>query len=152
MLNLILKISVIYFLGQNCPITQNSTIEINHIYDKYNSNELNFVAYFPNADSNIETIKEFKEKYKIQFECKLDTNQLITKKYKPTTLPEVIVLDSDNNKLYQGKIDDLYFDIGKRRNGKYKKILDNKLDSIINGLELKEKYVMPIGCVIEKSK
>lgn len=160
-----IKFTIIFFLGTNCPITQNTTIEINRLFDKYtdthlndnsnqnkNKKEFEFKAVFPNLDDDTLLIKQFKTKYGIKFSCLIDTNQSLTNKFDMTTLPEVVVFYNDSNVVYKGKIDDLYFDIGKRRQNTYKRILDLKLDSIYNNLLPVEKYVRPLGCVIEKRK
>lgn len=145
-----IKLTILFFLGTNCPITQNTTLEINRIFEKYKDNQFEFIAVFPNLDDNNNQIQKFQDKYQIKFDCHLDSNQYLTKKFEMTTLPEVVVFSEDSLILYKGKIDDLYFDIGKRTQKEYKKILDLKLDSIKNNKLPKVKYIKPLGCVIEK--
>lgn len=151
-------ITVYFFLGQNCPISKSTTPEINRIYNHYNKiNEkgetVKFFGIFPNPDSDSLSINDFKKEQKIQFNCLKDSNQYLSKKYEASTLPQVIIVDEEDDEIqYSGKIDDLYFDLGKRSQGQYEKIAFNKLDSILNGFEIKTKYIKPIGCVIEKIK
>ncbi len=153
----IISISVYFFLGHNCPISKSSTPEINRIYNHYSKNnncmnDVKFFGIFPNPDSDSTSINNFKKTNKIQFVCLIDTNQYYTKKYNATTLPQIIIVDNAHNIQYSGKIDDLYYDLGKRNQGNYEKIAFNKIDSILSKLEIQVKYIKPIGCIIEKIK
>ncbi|MEO1381863.1 MAG: redoxin domain-containing protein, partial [Bacteroidota bacterium] len=98
-------VTVYFFLGEHCIISQNFTGEMRRIYEAYGSEQVTFVGLFPNGYSTEEGIQQFREKYQIPFPLSIDEGQKMTKKFDVKVTPEVVVC-LEQKVLYQGRIND----------------------------------------------
>jgi len=124
------KTVVYIFLGEECIISQQYTLQLKELYQKFNNENLVFKGWFPNQNSSDSTIQKFKEKYQLPFELKQDKAQLQMMKFGIKVTPEVVVFQPESQRiLYQGRIDNTYFRVGQRRrvttNFDLKEILTN---------------------------
>ena len=74
----------------------------------------------------------------------------LTKRLDAKTTPEVFILNDKNKILYQGAIDNLYYDIGKKRPEASIFYLKDALNSIINKQKITIQKTEAIGCDIER--
>ena len=110
------NILVYIFLGEECVISQHYTLQLKALHTEFANENLTFKGYFPNPNSTPESIKNFKEKYALPFELKLDKAQLQMMKFSVSVTPEVVVFKPATQEvLYQGRIDNTYFKVGRRR-------------------------------------
>jgi hypothetical protein len=109
-----LKPQIFIFLYEDCPISIYMTPYIKKIAQTFDERiELNLI--YPNALSNYKTIMEFQNKYGIPSgNIILDEEQKYTKKLGASITPEAFVLIKDKI-IYQGRINNGYASIGKRR-------------------------------------
>jgi len=142
------SIVVYYFLLDECRVCQEITPYINDIYSKYEHNFI-FVGLFPNMSSKMENIEIFKRKFNIPFDLKADYFQEKAILFGATVMPEVIVFNHTKQiKLYQGRINDLFYAPGKRKHFISKHNLEIALSSIRNQENNFEKETIPVGCLI----
>ena len=79
----------------------------------------------------------------------LDADQAIAKKLKAKITPEVIVLTRDSDSpIYQGAIDNLYADYGKKRKVATESYLSNALNQYLTGQEISVPKTKAIGCFL----
>lgn len=147
------SITVYIFLSETCPICQNQTLTLRQLYDSYKGKGVSFVGVFSNAEfSDAETIKKFGKKYKLDFELKKDEGQALCNRFSATITPQVFVVrNSGNEVLYQGKVDNSFEGIGKKRQVITNHYLADALESILSGLPVVVKQTEPVGCYIIKS-
>ena len=144
------SISVNLFLLDECKISQFMTAEINDLYNDYQSDQIHFTAYFPNFSSKPDKIKKFVEKYKVLVPYKTDYFKTKTAQFRATVVPEVFVYDEVHKRvLYQGRIDDSYARIGKRRRRNISRDLRNALESISKNQVIQIDSTTAIGCFIQ---
>ncbi len=146
--NSILKVFV--FLSEKCPVCQSSTLELNRLVKKFESSQVHFEGVFPNTDiSNEQSIKDFKNKYKLKFNLQIDENQIITKKLNATVTPQVFVIEEISGKIiYSGKIDNSFERVGKRRKVVTEYYLDSALENYLNQKPINPVLTNPVGCYI----
>lgn len=143
------SITVYYFLAEDCKICQYYSLTMNDLYDKYASDSIGFVGLFPNHFSTEEGISNYKEKYNIPFILKREYFQTKTKLFQATITPEVVVYnETEKLIIYQGRIDDSYYKLGKRRRVLTTHELEEVLSSIQKGETPKVESIKPIGCFI----
>lgn len=143
------KITVYLFLLDECKICREYAPEINELYDKYGSEEIEFIGVFPNFSSKKENIEKFKEEFDIQFELKTDYFKKLSTRFKAKILPEVFVYDHERKEvIYSGRIDDRYVSIGQRRQVIKTFDLRTTLDNIISQKDIVITRTQPIGCFI----
>ncbi len=142
------SIVVNFFLLEDCVICQSYSIKINELALNF-GDEFTFVGYFPNFSSKKEEITSFKEKYNINFDLKTDYFKTKSKLYNVKVTPEVVVVnESTGETLYQGRIDDEFVKIGKRRRVVTKNELLDALTALKNKQEILISTTEPIGCFI----
>jgi len=146
------KYVVYLFLSDECPICQYYTPTLNEIYDIYQSDSIQFIGIFPNFASKPKNIDSFIDKYKIKFPTKTDYFKSLTSKFSASVTPEVVVYDQQNQtKIYQGRIDNSYVNLGKRRRVVTEHELQKTLGLIVQGKITIQDPVKSIGCFINMS-
>lgn len=142
-------IKVYVFMLDECLICQHYSIVLNDLHAEFASNEIEFVGLFPNFVSNPKQIAHFKKKYQIPFELKTDYYKTKANQFNAQVTPEVVVYDALNDiVLYQGRIDNAYFQLGKKRRIITQHELRDALSSLQNGEEIAVKKTEAVGCLI----
>lgn len=145
------SLTLYLFLLDDCPICIQYTPTINDLHAKFGS-EVSFIGYFPNFSSKKNKIELFRNEYQINFPLHTDYYKTQAKKFNAQVTPEVVLFNHTTNKIiYQGRIDNKFYKLGRRRNVVTE---NNLLDAIEKSLENKEvdpSFVEPIGCFINYS-
>ena len=142
--------TVYIFLAEECPVCNYIVKTLKKVSDEY-SDDVKFVAVFPQKMSNYKTASRFKNKYHLtNFTIELDHDLEITNRYKAAITPEVVVVDNEDNILYQGRINNSYAAPGRMRHGKVTENLMLSLIDIIQGKRIPKPWPEPIGCYITK--
>jgi len=143
------SITVNLFLLDECRICQYYGPIINQIHTEFASDDILFKGYFPNFSSKKEQIAQFKEDYALPFELKTDYFKKKSKRFELEVLPTVVIYDERQKKiLYQGRIDNRFYGVGKQRQVTTHNDLINALEAIVNQLPIEEKSTQPVGCFI----
>lgn len=142
-------VTVYFFLGERCIISQNFTSEMRRIHQTFASDHVQFVGLFPNGYSTPEGIQAFQEKYLIPFPLSIDEGQKMTQQFQVQVTPEVVVYQADTDQiLYQGRINDQYFRVGRRRPQATTAELFDALQSVAQGQPIAVPKTTAIGCFI----
>lgn len=147
------SISIYIFMLEDCLITQYYTPDLNAFYKKYAPYNIEFVGLFPNSFSRPEKIDSFKTKYSIPFPLLKDHYQTRTKKFGANVTPEVVIYNHTYDEiLYQGRIDNAYYRVGRKRGKTTSAELENALEAIAKGEPIEVKYTEAVGCLINLRK
>lgn len=147
------SITVYIFLHESCVISQYYTLPLRELHAEYANEEIGFVGLFPNFSSKPSQIQSFKEKYEIPFALKTDYFHTKTKALGATVTPEVIVVNEVNGTIiYQGRIDDNYAQIGRRKRRATSFELRDTLQALQDGQPILVARTEAVGCFIGKSK
>lgn len=137
-----------FFFIPDCPACKNNLPKILSIKDKYSHKGLKVIAVYadPLPDSALVNyvLKEYKNKLTLLF----DTNLTLSKKYKVTTTPQVVLIDSCGKEIYSGLLDNYYYSLGKHRNLITQKYLEQAIESVLKDTILLFSNTTPIGCRI----
>ena len=145
------SLSLIIFLLDDCPICLQYTPTLNELHDQYKE-DINFIGYFPNFSSKPEKIEAFKADYKINFPLYTDYFKQQAKKYNASITPEVILYNHTTNTIiYQGRIDNKFYSLGRRRNVVTEHDLKEAIESTLNGQLVKQRITEAVGCYINFS-
>ncbi len=142
------KAIAIVFLAADCPLSQNYTLTINNISEKYHKDGIRFYAVFDSGVS-ADSVIAFKKEYGITFMCTLDNGGSYKKLLHASVTPEVFFCDSIGAILYSGAIDNWMYDTGKKRPVITEHYLEDAINGFINGREIKVKSTKAYGCLIE---
>lgn len=139
---------VYVFLGETCPVSRHYTLTLRKLHAEYAAEELAFIGVFPNALSTSTTIAAFKEKYMLPFSSIRDSAHTWVKRFGITVMPEVVVVDSSNTAIYQGRIDNTFARVGKRRRVVTEHDLADVLNALRNATPPAFHKTQAIGCFI----
>ncbi|MEM9888533.1 MAG: hypothetical protein AAF849_21740 [Bacteroidota bacterium] len=147
------SISVYIFMLEDCVISQYYTLSLKELYHEFASEQIHFVGVFPNRFSSPETIAAFKSEYDLPFELKYDYYQSLSRKMGATVTPEVVVFDHAREAiLYKGRIDNTFFQLGKRRQVTTQYELKAVLQAIKEKKSIAIKNTTAVGCFIKYEK
>lgn len=138
---------VFVFLSPECPACIYYVPKMNQIKADYND-FADFYAFFPSEDYSKKEVEKYCSSYSFTWKAYRDPKSSWVKALKATITPEVMVLH-DSEIVYQGRIDNIFYSVGKRRN----KVTQNDLEEVLKKLKSKEKFdayhTQAIGCIIE---
>ncbi|MEO1260070.1 MAG: hypothetical protein AAFZ15_14850 [Bacteroidota bacterium] len=141
--------TVYIFLGEECIISQQYTLLLRQLHSTYSSDRVNFIGLFPNPSSNEKKMETFKGKYQLPFELKQDFLQQEMDRFGIKVTPEVVVFnESKKEVVYQGRIDNMFFRVGKRRTVTTTSELEDVLEKIKNQELIIFHKTQAVGCFI----
>ena len=147
------SITVYIFLLDECVISQNYMPELNRLYSEHASDQIQFKGLFQNSSSRRKAISAYANKYDVGFDLKTDHYHRITDKLNAKVTPEVVVYDEKHEEiLYQGRIDNSFVRIGKRRRVITTHELADALEAIADHEIISIKSTDAVGCFINFKK
>lgn len=140
---------VYVFLSEECVISQSYALELRQLHQEYGASQFEFVGVFSNPASNPSKMAAFKEKYDFPFSFQHDRRQEIMDRFGVAFTPEVVVLDvSTDVVLYQGRIDNTFYRVGRRRRVTTTSELTDVLTALRSGEEVPVSSTPTVGCII----
>lgn len=143
------KISVLFFLLHDCPISNSYVPEMNRIARHYANRGVQVVAVYSDSDLALDAAQQHAREYKLEFPFVIDTDKKLVTSTGTKIAPQVAVLNNLRELLYRGRIDDLYGDIDKKRPAATQHDLQDALEDVIAGRKPKQAHLPGIGCPIE---
>ncbi len=142
------KATVLIFFLADCPASQNYTLTINRLIKKYSSKNVSFQIVFPDTYSSPDEVRKFKSDYKISMIAIMDTDLKLTRLLNAKVAPQCFLVDSLGQKVYEGRIDDWFYQPGKKRTVILSNDLDNAIANLLSGKKIYPSKTTPLGCVI----
>lgn len=142
------QVSVFTFLSPECPISQQVTLELRTLTERFKDKHISFYGVIPGNDYNRDSILKFQHRYKINFMVLLDKDLKLKKALNASVTPEVFVLDGKFAIRYSGAIDDTYIELGKKQRTRHYYLKD-ALECLIAHHRLNIKHTQAVGCFIE---
>jgi len=141
---------VIIFMAVDCPVTQKYMATIKELAQQYQSHSISVIGYFPAGLTKKES-KAFRKEYQIpeMIQFMDDKRHVMTDKYGATITPEVVLLDKKQQVIYQGAIDNWFFELGRYRLEITEYYLKDAIEASLHGQSLSVKKTEAIGCFIQ---
>ena len=139
------KAIVIIFVATECPVSNAYNSRMENLYKEYSPKGISFLGINSNKAESMEDMKEHAEENGLTFTILKDNNNVIADEFGASFTPEVYVLNSDFNILYQGRIDN-----SKKESDVETQDLKNALDEILAGKEVTNKATKAFGCTIKR--
>lgn len=147
------SITVYVFLQEDCVISQYYTLTLRELHERYADSQIQFLGVFSSLASHPEAMQAFKDKYEVPFAFKTDFYHVRKQRFGVTVTPEVVVYNETRSViLYQGRIDNTYTRVGKRRNVTTTAELRDALEAIRTHRAIEVPRTQPVGCFISKRK
>ncbi|MDO6430200.1 redoxin domain-containing protein [Flavitalea sp. BT771] len=106
------KLRLFIFLSPECPLSQNYSGVLNQLYAAYAA-DLQMVGIIPGKTYRQAEVDSFIKKYKIAYPLFIDPLLDLSHYLKASVTPEAILLDTENQLVYKGAIDNWYKTLGK---------------------------------------
>lgn len=146
------SVTVYIFLLNECVICDYNMPGLKDLHEEFTNTQIQFVGLFPNFSSSKKDIAEFEEKHGVPFKLKTDYFKKQCSRFGVKIMPEVVVFDEKNEVvLYQGRIDNTYAALGKRRKKPSKTELKDALKSISLNQPIEVVSAPAVGCFINFS-
>jgi peroxiredoxin len=136
---------VLMFIATQCPVSNAYNDRMVQLYSDYTPKGVAFVAINSNKQESVEEIKEHAKSHKFIFTVLKDKDNIVADELKASVTPEIFVLNSKNEILYHGRIDDSRKETNVKSND-----LRMALDEILSGKPVNVSETKAIGCTIKR--
>ena len=140
---------VLVFLGTECPVARQYIPRLNELNAAYRDQRVKFFGIYPDVGVNILDMATHAHDTEIAFPVFKDVDLRLTELLGVQVVPEVVVLNQQLEKVYQGAIDD-QFQRGGRKAAAHENYLEDALTALANGQAAPADYVPASGCPIER--
>ena len=142
------KASVLLFITPDCPISNAYAPEFNAIVREFAPKKIAFSLIYVATELSGKQLEKHAKDFGYVCPTFVDRkNSLVQRVYARIT-PEVVVILPTGTTAYQGKIDNLYVDFGKKRHEPTERYLRDALVAILEGKRVTVTRTAPIGCFI----
>lgn len=138
---------VVAFLGVECPLAQFYSLRLAELATEFADRSVTFVAIDSNAQDSLEEMAAFAQRQNWPGKFLKDADGAVARRWGATRTPEVFLLSSDRQLLYQGRVDDQY-GIGYQRKQPEQQELRWALEQCLRGETVKVTRSAAVGCLI----
>jgi len=141
------KAVVLIFISRDCPISNAFVPEMNRIAADYGSRA---AIYLVQADVELsaDEARKHAELFQIKPPVLLDPQLQLARRTKARVTPEAVVITPGGETVYQGRINDLYAALTKKRAEPTTHDLRSALDALLSGKPVPTASTKAIGCSI----
>ncbi|MBC8047086.1 MAG: redoxin domain-containing protein [Fimbriimonadaceae bacterium] len=141
--------TTIIFLSPQCPLSENYSKTLLDLKNQYTNNNIKFNFIVPGDKYADNEISELQNIYLQGTPVILDKKNDLVQRLNATTTPETFLINSKGKVVYSGAIDNWAVDLGTKRQVITEHYLENAIDALLNGAEVKIKTTDAVGCFIE---
>jgi len=145
------KATAVIFMLTDCPATQDYTLTLNKLAEKY-KDKLALIGIIPGKFASIDEMKGFEKTYKIKFRLLQDPEMNVTASLGGKIAPSCLVVDQNGNSIYSGRIDDWFYTLGKKRQVIRENNLDNAIRHVLFHEKLLRSQADAFGCILHYDK
>ncbi|CAN5613717.1 hypothetical protein BH23PLA1_BH23PLA1_40970 [soil metagenome] len=136
------------FLWSECPISNQFSPTLIRIAEEFQEQPARIVGVFVDADKSDAEVAAHAGEYGLNFPIARKGGVPLAMRLDVGIVPSAVVIDDQGHVRYQGRISDLFFDLGKRRQAPQSQELQKALKAILAGEEVAEPRVEAIGCTL----
>ena len=127
------KAVILFFLGAECPVSNGYAPLMQRLADKYAPRGVACYGVHCDSTLNAKAAAEHAKEYGLAFRVLLDPDQTVAGPAGVRVTPEAVVVSTEGNVLYRGRIDDRYSRDGKRRDFPTVNDLEAALEAVLGG-------------------
>ncbi len=140
-------LTVVCFLGTECPLAKLYGPRLQQLSEMYASQNIDFIGVNSNLHDSMEECRSYAKSHGVTFPMLKDVGNKVADAYEVTRTPEVVVVDSNFEIRYRGRIDDQY-QPGMSRVKPVRQDLKEALEELIAGKPVSRALTEPVGCLI----
>jgi len=143
------KANVLFFVANECPISNSYAHEIARICAEYKSKGIACTLVYVDPALSDEQARQHAQEYGHgEYPRIVDRKQELVKATGATVTPEAAVIDRAGKVVYRGRIDDSYAALGQPRRPVKNADIRNALDDVIAGKAVANPRTHALGCYI----
>jgi len=141
--------TVLIFISPESPLCQIYALTINQLMKKFSRDSVRFIGVVSGGDFSIAAIKQYQRAYQLKLLLFVDREYALARELSAKVTPEVFIINANDEILYNGRIDNWAYEVGKKRKIITSHDLQDALTAIKNGTSIPQKKTQAIGCFIE---
>jgi hypothetical protein len=145
------KALVLAFLDTECPIARKYIPRLKEIHERLKDKGVRVLGIYANTRVNIWSMAAHAHDSDIPFPVLLDLEQRLADRLGVQVTPEVVVLDAELNKQYQGPIDNQFKLRGKLQQPT-ENYLEDALAALLKGQPVQVSHVPAAGCPLGRQE
>lgn len=142
------KAVVFIFVATDCPNSNSYAPELRRLYMDYENHGVAFYGVYSDPAETIAGVRKHDSEYGIPFPALLDPARILARETGARVTPEAVIVSSNGEELYRGRIDDRFADFGKTRLQVGKHDLRIALSQILEGKAVANPRGPSLGCAI----
>jgi thiol-disulfide isomerase/thioredoxin len=142
------KAALVFFITDDCPISNRYAREIHRICDAYASNAKCTLDYIDADLTPAKVEKHMADFGHGNYPAVIDGKQVLVKAAGATVTPEVALIAADGSLAYRGRIDNMWATWGQSRREATELDLRNALDQVVAGKPVALARTKAVGCYI----
>jgi hypothetical protein len=139
---------VFVFILPDCPISSAYAPEIQRIERDYASRGVKTYLVHVDAHATGEELRKHAEEFGYRMPILVDRKRELARRFGVSVAPEAVLIDGHGRVAYQGRIDDLYTEWGKRRNEPTRRDLREAIEAVLSGKTVEIVRTQAVGCSI----
>jgi hypothetical protein len=146
------KVTVLLFTRTDCPISNRFAPEIGRLYETFHPRGVDFYLVYIDPHEEPQAIQRHLDEYRYPCPALRDPRHILVALCQATTTPEAVVFNQHHQITYQGRINDLYVDLGSSRPQPTTNDLADAIEATLAGQPVANPHTKPVGCVIADLK
>jgi thiol-disulfide isomerase/thioredoxin len=142
------KATVFIFVAIDCPNSNTYAPILGRMYREYSPRGVAFYNVYSDPSETADAVRKHDADYLVPFPALLDAHQTLARQTGARSTPEVVILGSEGQELYRGRVDDRFVDFGKTRFHPTQNDLGEALDDILQGKSVPHPITKVLGCAI----
>jgi hypothetical protein len=143
------QFDVLFFVASDCPISNRYAPEMARVCSDYKSRGVRCFFVYPDEGADPATVDAHRRAYGLADAgpAIIDRDHALVRAVGPHVTPEA-ALYSSGGRLYRGRIDDWYVDIGRSRRQPTQHDLRARLEAALAGRSIAPRETEAVGCFI----
>jgi hypothetical protein len=141
--------STLLFLATDCPISNHYVPEIRRICAVYEPSGAQCVLVYSGSHVAASAVRAHRQAFGLDLPAVVDSDHSLAARAEAAVTPQAAVFSADGQLAYSGRIDDLYVELGRRRQSATQRDLRDALDDLAAGRPVRTPRTQAIGCYIE---
>jgi len=146
------RICVVIFTRTDCPVSNRAAPEISRLYEIYHPRGVDFYLVYVDPREQPDDIRHHLHEFAYACPALRDPQHTLVAYCHATTTPEAVVFDKDREIAYQGRVNDLYVELGTPRAQPTTNDLADAIESTVLGQPVATPRTRAIGCSIADLK
>jgi peroxiredoxin len=146
------RVVVAIFTRTDCPISNRYAPEVRRLFEKFHSRGVTFYLIYVDPHEKPADIRTHLKEFGYPCPALLDFDHELAAATGATVTPEAVVFDREGKRVYRGRIDDEFVDLGKSRSEATTHDLENAIAATLAGRAVAEPITKAVGCLIADLK